>query len=175
MARDGHLWYFAYGSNLDPDTFLGRRRMRPVDERPACAYGHRLVFDLAIGPGERGVANLVPDPLAATWGVAYEISRAQASWLDRTEGLPHGVYRRVPVEVTTPDGAVLETFSYSSARGVAGRKPSPRYLGIILAGARHHRLPAGWIAWLESLELAEDERRPARRAAGARSSSFRGG
>ena len=159
MAPDGPLWYFAYGSNLDPGTFLGRRKMKPLAARPGCAHGHRLVFDLPVGRGGRAVANLLPDPLAATWGVAYRIARAQADWLDRTEGVPAGVYRRVPVEVTTDDGS-LEAFSYSSARGIPGRKPSRRYIGMLLAGARHHGLPLDWIDYLASLELAVDERRP---------------
>ena len=158
MPRDGHLWYFAYGSNLDPDTFVGRRRMRPVSAICVCAHGHRLVFDLPVGPGERAVANLGPDPGFATWGVAYEITSEQAVWLDRTEGVPRA-YTRVALDVTAEDGSVVEAFSYGSSRGIDGRKPSPRYMGIILAGARHHGLPAHWIEWLESLELAVDERK----------------
>jgi cation transport regulator ChaC len=163
-AREGHLWYFAYGSNLDPDTFLRRRGMRPVETMCVCAPGRKLVFDLAIGPGERGVANLIPDPRSATWGVAYEVSREQADWLDRTEGVPSGGYRRVFLEVSARDGTNLAAFTYSSDRGVEGRKPSPRYMRIILAGARHHALPSEWILRLESLELAADERVPAESA-----------
>ena len=37
-AVDPTLWYFAYGSNLDPGTFLGRRRMRPLETRFRYAF-----------------------------------------------------------------------------------------------------------------------------------------
>ncbi len=158
MPRPDHLWYFAYGSNLDPATFVERRRMRPVAIERVVAHGHRLEFDLPIGPGERGVANLVRDPDAYTWGVAYEITVEQAKWLDQTEGVPHGAYQRVELTVANEAGIYLDAFSYGSPRGVPGRKPSPRYMGIILAGAHHHELPTSWIDWLESLELALDER-----------------
>ena len=59
-APDPTLWYFAYGSNLDPGTFLGRRRMRPLDTRVGRLDGFELRFDLPVGPGERGVANVAP-------------------------------------------------------------------------------------------------------------------
>ena len=157
-SPEPHLWYFAYGSNLDPRTFLSRRRMRPLGTRRGCVLGHRLTFDLPIGAGERGVANLVPDPLATTWGVAYRITADQAQWLDRTEGVPQA-YQRVALEVTTEDDTVFEAFSYSSSSRIPGRKPSPRYLGIVLAGARHHGLPESWIEWLEGHERAIDERK----------------
>jgi hypothetical protein len=41
---------------------------------------------------------------------------------------------------------------------VAGRKPSRRYLRLLLDGAREHGLPEEWIRHLEGLELAVDER-----------------
>src|SRR5262249_34573040 len=58
------LWYFAYGSNLCRATFIERRRMSPLEIRRARLDGYRLTFDLPVGPGERGVANLVADPSA---------------------------------------------------------------------------------------------------------------
>jgi len=158
MTDDPSVWYFAYGSNLDPKTFLERRRMQPLAVRRGYARGHRLTFDLPIGPGERGVANLVPDAAATTWGVAYQITTAQGTWLDRTEGVPQGAYRRITVDVSAHEGGGLEAFTYTSPHRAAGRKPSARYLDIVLAGARHHGLPADWIDWLESHERAIDER-----------------
>lgn len=151
------IWYFAYGSNLDPDTFLGRRRMRPTRARAGCLLGYRLVFDLAVGSGERGVANLAPAPDGRVHGVAYAISRAQALWLDRTEGVPLA-YRRVFVSLRAHDGEKLEGFTYVSERRTPDRKPSERYLNLLLRGARHHGLPADYVAWLRGIPLATDER-----------------
>jgi cation transport regulator ChaC len=155
--EDG-LWYFAYGSNLDPETFLGRRRMRPRAARRARLRGFELVFDLPVGPGERAVANLRTAPGSEVHGVAFHLDAEQASHLDRTEGVDRGSYARVAVVLEAEGAASLEAFTYVSGGGVAGRKPSRRYLGLILRGARHHGLPDEWVRWLLSLELAVDER-----------------
>ena len=152
------LWYFAYGSNLDPGTFLGRRRMRPSDTRRALLSGYRLVFDLSVGKGERAVANLAPAPAAHVHGVAYAISRPGAIWLDRTEGVPRA-YRRVPVPLLDDESERFPGFTYVSERRTPGRKPSERYMNLLLRGARHHGLPDDYVAWLRGIELARDERK----------------
>ncbi len=158
MPDESSLWYFAYGSNLDPATFVGRRRMRPLAARPGRVAGYRLVFDLAVGKGERAVANLRPDAGESVWGVAYELTGADAERLDETEGVHLGYYRRLGVEVHIGDGRRLEAFSYDSARRVPGRQPSPGDRSLILSGARHHGLPEQDGRFLEELELAKDAR-----------------
>ena len=160
MERDGieaTLWYFAYGSNMSPAVFLERRRMHPLDARRARLDGYRLCFTLPVGPGERGVANVEPAVAAHVWGVAYRIALAESAHLDRTEGVPGGLYERLPVAIDT--GAVrLPAFTYRSSFASPGRKPSARYLGLLLDGARRHDLPSEYVRRLESLELAVDER-----------------
>lgn len=157
-APEPTLWYFAYGSNLDPGTFLGRRRMRPLETRAAVLAGFELRFDLPVGAGERGVANVAPREGDSVWGVAYLLTHSEATRLDRTEGVPHGAYLRLSVELRDGAGASLAAFTYHSSRSVSGRKPSRRYLGLILAGARHHGLPADYVERLRALPLAVDER-----------------
>ena len=153
------LYYFAYGSNLDPGTFLGRRRMRPASARPGCLNDWALTFDLPIGPGERGVGNVQRRPGVETWGVVYQLDFEDAARLDRSEGLPHGAYRRVAVEVACAEGP-FACFTYHAASRDPGRMPSRRYLGLILTGARHHGLPAHYVEALRALPLAVDERDP---------------
>ena len=89
-----------------------------------------------------------------TW---YEISASQAKHLDRTEGVPRA-YRRVEVELEAADDARLAGFTYLSAHRRPGRKPSPRYMSLLLVGARHHGLPDAWVARLRGCDLAVDER-----------------
>jgi cation transport regulator ChaC len=155
--NDGLLWYFAYGSNLDPQTFVGRRRMRPLATRAAVLPGWRLVFDLPVGRGERGVANLLAAADERAVGVAYQITVDQARHLDRSEGVPRA-YRREAVEVAALDGELLAAFTYVSPHRHRGRKPSRRYLGLLLRGARHHGLPDFHVEFLRSIEVAVDER-----------------
>ena len=151
-------WYFAYGSNLDPGTFLGRRQMRPLQTAPARLDDWALCFDLPVGPGERGVGNVRLQDGAIVWGVVYELKSSDAARLDRTEGVHRGAYLRASVHVETPSGEIRDAFTYHSTRGLPGRKPSRRYLGLLLTGARHHGLPADYVETLRSIPLAVDER-----------------
>lgn len=153
-----HAWYFAYGSNMGRATFVERRGITPLAVRRAYLDGHRVCFDLPIGRGERGVANLVIAPGARTWGVAYLLSVETCSFLDRTEGVDRGLYRRLSIVVMDDDGAHLPAFAYQGEARDPARKPSARYLGLLLAGARELALPADYVAWLETFPLAIDER-----------------
>ncbi len=155
---DRPLWYFAYGSNLDPGTFLGRRRMRPHESRVARLEHFELRFDLPVGRGERGVANVVRRPGDHVFGVAYAIGSRDAAHLDRSEGVHRGYYRRVTIELDPEDDEPFEAFTYTSPHGRPGRKPSRRYMGLLLVGARHHGLPEVWVERLRAFELARDER-----------------
>jgi len=152
------LWYFAYGSNLDPDTFLGRRRMQPLATRIGVLHDFELRFDLPVGPGERGVANVAPRLGEHVWGALYRLTHAGAEQLDRSEGVDKGAYRRLTVVVRTPETDEIAAFTYRSEISRPERKPSRRYLGLLLAGAREHGLPAEYVERLRSWPLAVDER-----------------
>ena len=159
MSGDAEgCWYFAYGSNMGRATFVERRGITPLAARRAYLDGHRLCFDLPIGPGERGVANLVAVDGARTWGVAYLLSNETCAFLDRTEGVDRGFYRRVAIEIIADDGTRLSAFAYQGEARDPRRKPSARYLGLLLAGARQVDLPGDYVAWLEAFPLAIDER-----------------
>ncbi len=155
---DDTLWYFAYGSNMSRAIFCERRAIAPLEVRTGRLDGYRLRFDLPIGPGERACANVAPDARASVAGVLYRITREAAEHLDRTEGVSQGIYRRIPVDVETFDGDTIAAFTYESAVGRPGRRPSARYLRLLLDGARAEGLPADWVAWLEGFDLAFDER-----------------
>lgn len=152
------LWYFAYGSNLSLATFSGRRGIQPLEMRWGWLEGHRLCFDIPIGPGERAVANLRCDTDARTCGVLYLLRAEDADHLDRTEGVDRGFYRRIPVTVTVDGGEAIAAFAYQSTFSQEGRRPSARYLNLLLEGAREHGLPVDYVTYLESFELAIDER-----------------
>jgi hypothetical protein len=155
---DATFWYFAYASNLCRAIFGERRGMHPLASRRARLDGWRLAFDLPVGPGERGVASVDPAAGACVWGAAYLLAREDCERLDRSEGVHVGLYSRVPVEVRLDGGEAVAAFTYRSVWKTQGRKPSARYLGLILDGAREHGLPAEYVRALEALELARDER-----------------
>jgi hypothetical protein len=152
------MWYLAFGSNMNRGIFEDRRGMRPIHAQPALLENYRLRFNLAIGPGERGVANLESEAGARTWGVLYLITIEQSEHLDLTEGVPRGGYRRIPVSAIVDGGEQIAAFAYQSDRISLGRKPSSRYIGLLIEGAVQHGLPPGYLRYLRSFELAADER-----------------
>ena len=158
MSIDGTLWYFAYGSNLHRSIFVERRKLEPHAVQWGWLHDYRLCFNIPIGPGERAVANIASEPGARTCGALYLLSPEQCEHLDRTEGVPQGIYQRVTVPIVTDPGDVIEAFAYQSSLTTDGRKPSPRYMGFIMDGARQHGLPVTWIEFLQGFELAVDER-----------------
>ena len=85
-------------------------------------------------------------------------SQPQAEHLDRTEGVPRGGYRRIPVSVIVHGGEKIEAFTYQSDKNSQGRKPSPRYIDLLIEGAVQHGLPAQYLDYLRRFELAVDER-----------------
>lgn len=162
MGRDAvaetRVWYFGYGSNMDARTFVGRRGMRPSDAVAGLLDDWALAFDLPVGAGERGVANVHPRVGAQVWGVLYHITVKEAARLDRSEGVHRGAYTRTAVVVTAREGGARSAFTYRSRKSVPTRKPSRRYMGLLLAGARDHGLPGEYVESLRGLELAVDER-----------------
>jgi cation transport regulator ChaC len=158
------LWYFGYGSNMCRATFVERRKMQPGRTQLARLSGYRLCFDIPVGPGERGVANIATDPAAEIWGVAYEISSQEFDRLDRTEGVPFGLYRRISIELITPENDRFAAFTYQSGVSSAGRKPSARYMGLLLEGARENKLPETYLRYLQRIELGHDERQAEKNA-----------
>jgi hypothetical protein len=153
-----HVWYFAYGSNMSRGTFLERRGMSPVETRRGWVDGYRLCFDIPVGPGERAVANLAVADAFRSHGVAHLLTIDDADRLDRTEGVAGGLYYREPVSIGMDAGAI-DGFTYRSTLTSPGRKPSARYLDILLDGARTHALPDDWLRFLESFDLGRRRRR----------------
>lgn len=152
------LWYFAYGSNMSAAVFRERRGIQPVEVRRGYVDGYRLCFDIPIGPGQRGVANLRAEAGFRTYGVIYLLSAAQCEHLDHTEGVHMNVYRRDPVRVVTDEAPAVDAFTYRSELSDLTRKPSARYLNLLLDGAFEHELPEDYVGFLESFDLALDER-----------------
>ena len=152
------LWYFAYGSNLHDAIFRERRGMAAQAVRRGWLDGFRLRFNLPVGPGERGVANIEPAPGASICGALYLLTPADCARLDRSEGVHVGAYYRIVVDVRLDDASRCAAFTYRSGLTRDGRKPSPRYLGLMVEGARQRGLPDEYVRWLEGLELALDER-----------------
>lgn len=130
------IWYFAYGSNLDPERFrdrVGSWRER----RPAVLDGWRLRFSGDVRSEGGGGAFVEPRPGARTWGAVLLLDRAQMEAMDAVELDPErnvenrGIRRTVSVKT---DRGEVEAEVYTVPGSRTYLAPSERYLGHILTG-----------------------------------------
>ena len=153
------IWYFAYGSNMQPATFGGRRGIVPLRTVPARLAGWQLVFDKPpLLPVGQGMANVVATAGAEVLGVAYAVTTDDLAHIELTEGVLIDNYRWITVEVTPLDGSgpPLEAVTLASDRRDASLLPSRRYMALLIEGAEAHGLPAEYVAWLRCCPAVEE-------------------
>lgn len=134
-------------------TLRGRRGIHFHRALPGRARGWRLVLDKpGLIPTGSAFANIVRDTTAEVWGVLYQIAEADLGHLDLTEGVLIGNYARIeiPVQPSTAE-APLTAFTLTSDRRAAGLRPSTRYMGLLIAGAEEHGLPADYVGFLRRI------------------------
>ena len=140
--------YFAYGSNMDPAQMAercpGARLLGP-----ARLDGWRLTFDRYSKKWKGYVADVVPAPSTATWGVLWEVTAAHLKTLDRCEGVANGAYRREDVMVRAGDGSLAGAVAYVVCKPGPPGPPSPAYLEHLPRGARAAKLPQWYVRFLE--------------------------
>src|SRR5262249_38913350 len=146
-----------YGSNRQAATFRGRRGIMPRQAVAAKAVGWRLVLDkpplLSFG---HSFANVVPDPGATVYGVAYEISAEDLAHVEFSEGVQLGNYVRADLELETLQGGTLRACTLTSEKRGTDLKPSLRYMALLVEGATEHGLPDHWIAMLREIPAEEE-------------------
>jgi gamma-glutamylcyclotransferase (GGCT)/AIG2-like uncharacterized protein YtfP len=158
----GHLYYFAYGSNLHPLRLHGRAPSARVLGR-AWLRGCRLRFHKR---GRDGSAKC--DAWRTGWrgdlvhGVVYQVARGDRQALDRVEDVGCG-YDRTLVWVSV-GGRRRAVFTYlARPEAIAeGLRPFDWYLGYVVSGARHHGLPGRYLAGLRREEALRDGDAPRR-------------
>ncbi len=158
------MFYFAYGSNLDPEQMRSRCPGHQVVGL-AELRDHRITFPLTSHDWGGGVAGVGVAHGESVWGVVYELSEPDLATLDRYEGFrgpgdQHNLYDRESASVQlvrADDGSFprrLQAWIYV-ARSANPAPPSRRYLDVILRGARAHRLPDEYVAKLAATPLAD--------------------
>lgn len=150
------VWYFGFGSNMNDEVFRERRGMIPRAWQVGRVRGWRLRFNLEGRPrGRAAPANLSPDPGAETWGVLWQITRADQVRLDRSEGVPGKRYRHLRLEAETPARERVTAFTYIADGKETDGNPSLRYITLIREGARQHGLPEHYLTILDRVKPAE--------------------
>ena len=134
------IWYFAYGSNMNPARLADQRlKERAVQMGPRLGGrldGWRLVFNkIARSPEGAAAGNIVGAPGGVVHGTLNQMPDAGLAVLDIWEGVAGGHYRRRAVPVVRADtGETVEAVTYIALKVGEGLRPTREYLGHLLAG-----------------------------------------
>jgi gamma-glutamylcyclotransferase len=129
------VWYFAYGSNMNPARLVDRKV--PFASRVGGRLdGWRLAFNKAARtPVGSGAGNIVIDGSACVHGTLNEVQEAGLLALDHYEGVTGGHYERRTLAVVRVDtGETVPAIAYVALKLGEGLRPTREYLGHFLAG-----------------------------------------
>ena len=132
---------FAYGSNMN------RPQMRERCPK-ANVVGNAQLPGWRFRINARGYATIVPDDDGIVHGLLWTLTRPDESALDRYEGVAQGLYTKRQLVVRAPAGP-LEAMAYVAAESAPG-VPGDDYFRRIVEGATEARLPADYLAELDS-------------------------
>lgn len=152
----GALYYFAYGSNMNPARLaerLARCGERLLARRCGTLEGWRLAFDKVSSQQDWvGYANVVQAAGCRVEGTLNAMSPKALDALDAIELVPQH-YRRARVLVRdSVTGQRLAAFTYVANPGMVrpNLKPTRDYIDHLLAGA--DLLPGSYLDALRSVE-----------------------
>ena len=134
------VWYFAYGSNMNParlsDQRLKERAVRMGPRIGGRLDGWRLAFNkVARSPAGAAAGNIVEAPGEAVHGTLNEMPEAGLEVLDIWEGVASGHYERRAMQVVRTDThETVDAVVYVALKIGEGLKPTREYLGHLLAG-----------------------------------------
>lgn len=130
-----HRYYFAYGSNMNPERVAGRQ-MEFVSHFSGRLDDYRLAFNKRSvkHPGAAS-ANVMQAPGDFVEGVVYELTAPeQIEAMDPFEGYPKR-YLRHPMTIDCDGGSVLAwVYVATKEYVVEGLRPAKWYLQHLLAG-----------------------------------------
>lgn len=151
--------YFGYGSNMSTVS-LAAKGVRPAWSRAAVVSGYALRFNVAhFFPHEGGMGNLVRSdaPGAEVWGVLHACDDEHLALLDQAELYPHG-YDRIEVAARVPGEPAPHTaLAYVGTPAFIddSRRPTRRYVNILMRGAREAGLGQQVLDALAAVPLLE--------------------
>ncbi len=134
------IWYFAYGSNMNPARLTDQRlKERAVQMGPRIGGrldGWRLVFNKIVRAPEGAAAgNIIEAPGQVVHGTLNRMPDAGLAVLDIWEGVAGGHYERRTVPVVRMDtGETVDAVAYIALKVGEGLRPTREYLDHLLAG-----------------------------------------
>lgn len=152
MEEVGKSYYFAYGSNLKESRFkLNSPRAEFLNTAKLLDY--KLVFQGHDSAKWQGAsASITEHPGTEVYGVLWKLHPEEVGSLDDQEGVSQGIYKKITLSVTTPEGNVVKCFSYQQPSHKKLGLPSPHYLKVLIEGAQEVGLPPDYIEKLHNIE-----------------------
>ena len=140
------MYYFAYGSNLDP---LQMRLRCPNAEFVSTARldGFHVCFPRRSYVRDCAVISIEPAPGESVWGALYELGPDDVERLDEREGYDkkreHAAnqHNRMTVRVEGPDERPVTAEVYVAMPTENPGLPTPHYIGYLVAAAAECGLP----------------------------------
>jgi len=160
------VWYFAFGSNMNPKILSGRRKIYPTKSLPCYLPGWYLNFNTTAIPFlEPSFASVSQKPAfdsqPEVHGVVHEITRSEYDEVRRTEGGGGHIgigYESVKINITTYDGQTLPAFTlveYPRTIYHGQFFPSKRYMTLLENGSVEYGLKVEYQEWLKSIPRYE--------------------
>lgn len=158
MATSKKMFYFAYGSNMNPQIMKERC---PPNSYKLIGSGrvrnHRLRFSRLSRKWQGGVADITEDPNFVVWGMVYEITEECLKCLNRYEGLGKAYeHYYVRVLLRDQDKEILALTYRVINPSDKDIPPSNQYLQTMIEGAKYFEegtlaVKEIYIRFLESL------------------------
>lgn len=168
------VWYFSYGSNMNPKVFEGRRKINCRDYRVCTVPGYVLTYTAMLPYIEPAFCTVVPrnelpedDGRPDVHGVAFQITREEYEHVLLTEGgsgwqeyryhptWTIGHYGEEEIECFSIEDSSRRSFNAYTLVGLFGSSKlydcnaSQRYCDLVNVGAEKSGLPASYRKYLK--------------------------
>ena len=148
------MLYFSYGSFLDSET-LKRHCPNAKYIGRALLPNWEVQFNFLSRTYNGGVTGIEPAASKLVRGVLYEVSSEELLKLDTIEGVPEGIYFRQTIYVVDETGNPLKAATYRTTNPKGPFKPTKKYVGLMIKGAKEHGLELSYIKELEAIETID--------------------
>ncbi|MDG1158137.1 MAG: gamma-glutamylcyclotransferase [Flavobacteriales bacterium] len=126
--KEKSMYYFAYGSNKNPNRMRTERGICFSERSLAVLKGYRRVFNKRSSCGKTAYANIEVSESESVEGVLYQVPLSAMNLLDGYEGAPHHYLRKQKFVETEGHRVLAEVYLAHPDWIQEGLKPSKEYL-----------------------------------------------
>ena len=151
MLRQESKYYFTYGSNMSSEKMHSRCK-NPVFIGPAKLENYKFIIN------SQGASTIIPDKHSEVYGILWKLTDVDESKLDSYEGVHHGIYNKIFVDVKANTTKSAHAFTYVHSNAIPGFAWG-EYVEEIVLIASQYKLPAKYISelrhWSENTKKQE--------------------